>query len=180
MNYQLSQVGLLKVGGTVDYIALSQKVMNAQNRARMDPKAFSIELLEYGDKEASKIVETLGVKMDQLVYSPGLRKACNDMVKDQSTTGALGHAGSDKSTPFDRMNRYGKWSGLAGENIMYGGNDAIGIMAGLIKSPLHRKNIFTKEFTVVGASCGTHKVYGVMTVINYASKFTSPKLTPLE
>lgn len=41
--------------------------------------------------------------------SEGLSKAARDMVKDQSTTNNVGHTGRDGSSPFDRMNRYGKW-----------------------------------------------------------------------
>ena len=29
--------------------------------------------------------------------------------------------GTDGSSPFDRMSRYGTWTGTAGENLMFGG-----------------------------------------------------------
>ena len=35
-------------------------------------------------------------------------------------TGALGHTGLDGSSPFDRLAKYTKMEGSAGENISYG------------------------------------------------------------
>ena len=45
-------------------------------------------------------------KVGALANSKGMNKACMDHVKDQAG-GATGHTGSDGSSPFDRMNKYG-------------------------------------------------------------------------
>ena len=39
---------------------------------------------------------------------------------DLGKSGITGHTGSDGSSPFDRMNRHGKWLGAAAENIAFG------------------------------------------------------------
>jgi uncharacterized protein YkwD len=39
--------------------------------------------------------------------SRGMSQAAADLVKDQGPQGATGHTGSDGSSPFDRMKRYG-------------------------------------------------------------------------
>ena len=49
-----------------------------------------------------------------------MAKACQDHCKDTGEIGTTGHFGSDLSTPFSRMNRYGSWAGGAAENISYG------------------------------------------------------------
>ena len=41
-------------------------------------------------------------------------------VLGQGGSGATGHRGGDFSSPWDRMKRFGKWLGTAGENISYG------------------------------------------------------------
>jgi uncharacterized protein YkwD len=47
----------------------------------------------------------------------GLTLAAQDHVADQSRSGNLGHKGSDDSDSATRMERYGKWHGVCGENI---------------------------------------------------------------
>ncbi len=71
------------------------------------------------------------------------------------------------------MNWYGTWQVTAGENIMYGPNNALAVMAGLIKSPAHFANIFRPSFTVSGIACGPHKVYANMCTITYAGGFVN-------
>src|SRR5207302_9372509 len=54
-----------------------------------------------------------------LTLSPGMCRAAADHCADQSA-GRTGHRGSDRSSPGDRLSRYGIWRGLWGENIAYG------------------------------------------------------------
>ncbi len=103
--------------------------------------------------------------------------ACADHVNDHGPTGKTGHTGSDGSTPFVRLERYGTWQSQAGENIDYGA-DPSGktIVANLViddgvANRGHRKNILTLGFSVCGVSTGTHSFYGTMTVIDYAGGF---------
>ena len=43
-------------------------------------------------------------------------------------SGALGHTGLDGSSPFDRLAKYTKMEGSAGENISYGQHEARGVI----------------------------------------------------
>ena len=72
--------------------------------------------------------------------------ACVDQVKDTGSKGVTGHNGTDGSTPFTRMKKYGSYGGTAGENISYGKTDANAIILQLyiddgVPSRGHRTNL---------------------------------------
>ncbi|MCR5401868.1 MAG: CAP domain-containing protein [Treponema sp.] len=106
----------------------------------------------------------------------GLTQSARDHAISQSKTKQTGHNGTDGSTPFKRIKRYGSYK-TAGENITYGVNSAWEIVANLIiddgvKDRGHRKNIFLKDFDCSGLCyVGEHKIYGSECVINYAGNY---------
>ena len=111
-----------------------------------------------------------------LIPSKGMSYGANDHVKDQSKTGATGHEGSDGSSSAIRVNRYGKWDKIIGENIDYGNGNATNIVISLlvddgVPSRGHRKNIMNSDYAVTGVAVGTHKVYKKMCVITYAGLY---------
>jgi uncharacterized protein YkwD len=132
------------------------------------------ELERYGDAEAAAVCKTASPNKayGNMIYTPNLRKAAQLLWEMQGPVGALGHTGTDGSSPYDRMSKFGKWHSIAGENIMYGASHEMAIMAALIKSPSHFDNIFRKEFFVAGMSCGPHSTYRVQCVMLYAGSFT--------
>ena len=70
----------------------------------------------------------------------------------------MGHTGADGSLPWDRVARYGQWSGTIAENISYGAygeSDARRIVLSLViddgvASRGHRDNILNAAFSVIG------------------------------
>jgi uncharacterized protein YkwD len=106
----------------------------------------------------------------------GLAFAARDHVRDQAATGAIGHTGSDGSTPADRIGRYGTWDVTAGENIDYGNGDARRIVISLlvddgVPSRGHRSNLLDHRFKLVGVSMGAHSVYRHMCVMDFAGSY---------
>jgi uncharacterized protein YkwD len=111
-----------------------------------------------------------------LAISQGIRNSALTHVLDMGPVGGRGHKGSNGSQPWNRMARFGKWVGRAGENIDYGQRDARAVVVRLIvddgvRGRGHRKNIFSKDFRVAGAAAGYHATYGGMCVIDFAGGF---------
>lgn len=111
-----------------------------------------------------------------LAFSNGLSMSAMTHVTSQGANGTTGHRGIDRSTPWNRIGRYGKWYGRAGENIAYGIQYPRRIVATLIVDAGvgnrgHRKNIFCAGFGVAGVACGRHARYGTMCVMDFAGGF---------
>ncbi len=108
--------------------------------------------------------------------SRGMSLGARDHVKDQGSSGSTQHRGSDRSQPWDRVNRYGAWEKSIGENIAYGSDRPRLIAIGFIVDDGvpgrgHRKNIFNPEFRVIGVACGHHTTYGTVCVITLAGGY---------
>jgi uncharacterized protein YkwD len=188
---------------TLYFSQLEKGVLAEMNRARTNPRAYSMSLRQWRQKfrgtkarlapgfflqtkegvsavdEAIRVLEKTHPG-SQLRMSVGLTRAARDHVLDQGRHGTIGHAGSNKSTPFDRINRYGRWGKTAGENISYGADTAVAVVRDLIVDDGipdrgHRVNIFRREYRLAGVACGHHKTYRVMCVISYAATYQEKK-----
>ena len=110
-----------------------------------------------------------------LTLSSGMSRAAADHCAEQ-VEGQLGHDGADRSSPGDRISRYGTWSATWGENISYGQKTARGIVLTLIiddgvRSRGHRKNIFNPKFNYAGAAFGPHARYRTVCSIDFAGSY---------
>ena len=132
-----------------------------------------------GDRVVEEAVRFLekARPLPPLTRSEGLGASALAHVLDQGPSGGRGHTGSDGSTPWKRMARFGRWSGHAAENISYGARDARGIVVALIvddgvRDRGHRQNIFGRDLLCVGIACGPHAGFGTMCVIDFAAAFS--------
>ncbi len=183
-----------------DYLSLLEKaVVNEINLARTSPKEV-LSLLEqfrkYYDGKllklpgethlltqegAEAVVEAIHSLRSQkpvplLSPSRGMSLGAMDHIGDLRTSAGSEHQGRDGSQPWDRVNRYGTWQSIIGENICLGHNKARNIVMALIIDDGvphrgHRKNILNPDFRVVGVACGDHPTYRTVCVITFAGGY---------
>jgi uncharacterized protein YkwD len=109
--------------------------------------------------------------------SEGLRMAAISHVKDQSASGATGHASADRTLIEERVKPFGAWQGDIGENLSYGSESArerllTWLIDDGVKSRGHRQRVMSQNYKVAGLSCGPHPEYGSMCVLAMAGGFT--------
>jgi uncharacterized protein YkwD len=135
-----------------------QTVSDAEPVDRSDPNA---------------LAEAIDFLMHQRPLEPlradsRLSAAALDHVSDQGPRGDIGHG------PFSkRLQRRGVLAMVEGEDIDYGQKTPREIVRRfIIDSGVpdrgHRMNIFVEDFQVAGVSCGFHRVYAEMCVVDFA------------
>jgi len=159
-------------------------VLREVNLARENPSLYatfaaesrSFHMIEHGRAvdEAVRFLKRAR-PLPPLTLSSGMCRAAADHCAEQ-IDGQTGHDGNDRSTPGDRISRYGAWSVSWGENISYGQNTARGIVLTLIiddgvRSRGHRKNIFNSKFNFAGAAFGPHARYRSVCSIDFAGGY---------
>ena len=121
------------VATSVDYRRIEREVVVELNAARRDPAGYSTYLAELipmfdGDvlrrpnhpvgvrttEGAAAVREAVGALRAQapeppLSFAEGLAAAARELAVDEGRTGAVGHTGSDGSTPATRITRHGAW-----------------------------------------------------------------------
>src|SRR5690349_10071764 len=100
------------------------------NLARTEPQTYAqIVASRMSVPRSSKAVQEAirflkrAKPLPPLEYSAGMSMGARMHVDDLGPRGGRGHYGTVGSTPFERLNRFGQWSGHAGENIYYGSRD---------------------------------------------------------
>lgn len=175
---------------------LEQQVLAALNFARTDPSGYAESLRKYRGYFHAKLVslpgssedletnegvavvdETIGFLAHEaalvpLVDNALLASSAIEHVLDQAQSGETGHDGSDGSTPGDRVKRHGGGDYVA-EVIAYGATDAIDVVRQLIvddgvSDRGHRSVIYSPDLRYAGVSCGPHKEFRTMCVIDMA------------
>jgi hypothetical protein len=99
----------------------------------------------------------------------GLAGAAARLAEDQAQSGRIGHT----SALRERFEAHGVWSGMVAETISYGMESPAAVVQQLIidegvPGRGHRGVLFDPSLSVAGVSCGPHRTYGRMCVIDFA------------
>ena len=182
-----------------------QDLLNEINQARANPQLYAgyLEKLKPRFKGKQYTTETLDVETQEgwnavedaisflraakpvgpLSASEGLYFAASSHVKEQSASGATGHASADKMMIEERVKPFGSWQGDIGENLTYGNESARErLLTWLIDDGFanrnHRKRVMGSNYKVAGISCGPHPEYGSMCALALAGGFTDAAAKP--
>src|SRR5712664_795527 len=120
--------------------------------------------------------------LGSLNASQGLCLAALSHVKDQSSSGATGHKGSDSTFIEERVKPFGSWQGGIGENLTYGNESARErLLTWLIDDGFasrgHRNRLMSQNYRVAGVSCGPHPEFRAMCVVTLAGAFVDATTT---
>jgi len=159
-------------------------VVHELNLARQNPSVYAnfvaearpLHMIERGravDEAVHFLKKTR--PLPPLTLSSGMSRAAADHCAEQ-VAGQLGHDGNDRSSPGERISRYGAWSSTWGENISYSQQTAREVVLALIiddgvRSRGHRKNIFNPKFNYAGAAFGPHGRYRTVCTIDFAGGY---------
>ena len=170
------------------------------NRLRRDPTGFTAALEQYRRYYVdtyiylpgldAPILTTEGVPaVDEAIavarrarprpalrMSPGLSRAARAHAFEIGRAGTVDHNGRDGSEPLQRMQRHGRVTGLAGENIGTGwGSSAVMVMSLFVDDGIrgrgHRVNLLELGYHAVGVGCGPHSRFGTVCVLDFADDF---------
>jgi uncharacterized protein YkwD len=100
-----------------------------------------------------------------------LSRAAQLHADDMARYETMQHAGSDGSSPAQRITRQGyRWQAV-GENIAAGAGSAAEVVAGWLTSPGHCANIMSSQFTEMGLAFAVnpHDDYAVYWTQNFAT-----------
>ena len=183
---------------------LAEEIVKELNFVRTSPQRYATEILEprlkyfdgnmYAEPGKVRLLTQEGIAplqecirvlqgaaaAEPLTLETGLCRSAQWLADDQARTGALGHTGSDGSDLVTRINRYGMWGVLCGENCAYGSVTARDIIVQLLiddgaPSRGHRINILKQEFKKVGIGFNKNgnAPYGAVTVMDFAGSYIS-------
>ena len=114
-------------------------------------------------------------RLDAFEWRSGMAHGCQDHVEQMGPAGMTGHTGTDGSSPYTRMSRYGTWYQWAASYISYGYTNGIEVAVQLLvddgnNSRGNRELLFRSE-GVTGVYSGYHSTYKSMSCITYAGGY---------
>jgi uncharacterized protein YkwD len=107
-----------------------------------------------------------------LSLSPALTRAARAHSRDMAAHDFFSHAGSDGSSPGERIARAGYRWRMVGENIASGARTPRAVVAGWLASPHHCTNIMTAGFRQMGVAFAVNPANAQ--VIDWTEDFGTP------
>jgi len=186
VTFRFCFLALVLAVATARADSLPQQVLDEVNLARTQPAQYAQIIAAQADslrgsegpKAVREAIDYLqhARPLQPLTWSRGIGQAALAHTLDMGPRGGRGHSGSQGESPWKRMSRFGTFQGYAGENIAYGRYDARSIVVALIvddgiRSRLHRRNLFNRNFNFTGIAVGPHATWGNMCVMDFAGGY---------
>lgn len=196
------------VGAAASFLSqLEREIIDEMNLARTQPQTYAAFIEEFKKYYRGNQLTLPGMKQALVTFegtaavdeavnflraarplpamkiTRGTCLAAKDHARDLALKGITGHRGSDGSSPNARLERYGRWEGVVGENIVYDIRTAREIVIGLIiddgtSNRGHRRNIFNPQHQVAGVSVTDSQTHGAKGVITYVGGYTDSAAAP--
>lgn len=158
---------------------LVEEVFAEINHARTNPRAYAEIVAATGSRDTSALREAVAFlrgsrPIEPLYWSDAMSAGAVLHVRAQGPSGGVGHRGQ----PRKRLEKFGVVKHCAGENIYYGRGNAREIVVALIidsgvRGRGHRKNLFSRDYSVIGIADGRHARFGGMCVMDFAGGFVA-------
>src|SRR5688572_2883861 len=123
---------------TVETPVLCQTAQDA-NAAAFKAQVIVLANLERAKVNAGSLTEQ--AELTQAAQGHAFDMACNLF---------MSHTGSNGSSPFDRMQRFGYAFSAAAKNVAAGYGTPVEVVQGWMESPGHRKNMLDPAYTQIG------------------------------
>ena len=156
---------------------LAPAVLDEVNWVRAHPGEYADQLRDGPETEATdEAIDDLERRepAPPLQFDARLRISAARHAVDEGQHGSFTHTGSDGSSAGQRMRRAGVWAGMMAEEMSAGEETAADVVRQLIidedvPDRGHRKDLLDPFLKEAGVGCASHRVYGVICVIDLAS-----------
>jgi uncharacterized protein YkwD len=157
---------------------LEAQILATINFAREHPAEYARQLRRGPMTDATReAIEYLDDRRSAQPFrmTSGLAVSAAIHAADQGRRGSFEHRGSDGSSAGERMRRQGVWAGIMAEEMSAGEYTAADVVRQLIVDEGvpdrgHRIDLMDPHLTRAGVGCAPHRVYGVICVIDLASR----------
>lgn len=156
---------------------LAPAVLEEINWVRAHPGAYADQLRDGPETRATdEAIDDLERRgpAPPLQFDARLKISAARHAVDEGAHGSFTHTGSDGSSAGERMHRAGVWAGMMAEEMSAGEENAADVVRQLIidedvPDRGHRKDLLDPFLKEAGVGCASHRVYGVICVIDLAS-----------
>ncbi|RFU68733.1 LysM peptidoglycan-binding domain-containing protein [Peribacillus saganii] len=153
-NPQIKNPSLIKPGQTI-YIPA---------KASETPAGVDAQVVKLVNQERAKY------KLPALKSDSALARVSRFKSEDMRNKNYFSHTSPTYGSPFQMMKSFGISYRYAGENIAVGQTSAQAVMAAWMKSPGHKANILSKNFTYIGVGYAKGGSYGHYWTQQFISK----------
>ena len=179
----LAALSLMSLAQPAAAAGLESAILDEVNLARTRPAEYAKRVRQdpgLKEEDPAAVAEALAFLIRQKPLPPlkpddGLAAAARFHAAAQGRTRAIGHVSPDGKTLGQRLQIHGVRVGAAAENISYGYDDPRAVVRQLIVDSGipdrgHRTNIFGQAYDAAGVSCGEHREYRSMCVIDFGAR----------